>query len=212
MHTGRISHPSNTPHGRRPIAPSAVKPEGKMFIAYGPLEMPEPRALSTEEVAGTVRDFRRAAGAAVEAGADGVGIHEANGYPAQRFLSSNANRRDDRYGSSIPNRIRFAVEVASAIAEEIGAGRTGVRVSPGNPFNDVVEDDVPALYRALLDEELATLVAYLHLLHGGDEDLLRSVRRDWTGVLVLNRVGGDERGYTDYPTLRETVTAGAHAA
>lgn len=212
MHTGRISHPSNTPHGRRPIAPSAVKPEGKMLTAYGPLEMPEPRALSTEEVAGTVRDFRRAAGAAVEAGADGVGIHEANGYPAQRFLSSNANRRDDRYGGSIPNRIRFAVEVASAVAEEIGAGRTGVRVSPGNPFNDVVEDDVPALYRALLDEELATLVAYLHLLHGGDEDLLRSVRRDWTGVLVLNRVGGDERGYTDYPTLRETVTAGAHAA
>ena len=262
MHVGRISHPSNTPHGRQPVAPSAVKPEGKMFTASGPQDMPEPRSLSEQEVADTVQDFRHAAAAAIRAGADGVEIHGANGYLVQQFLSSNANRRTDRYGGSTANRIRFAVEVASAVADEIGPDRTGIRISPGNPFNDIVEDDVPELYGALL-EALAPLgLAYLHVLHGGNDDLLRSIRRDWPGVLVLNRggsdietrardvedgladvvtvgamvlanpdlvervktgaplnepdrstfYGGDERGYTDYPTLPTTITADERAA
>ena len=258
MHTGRISHPSNTPHGRQPVAPSAIKPEGQMFTTSGPQEMPEPRALSTGEVAETVRDFRRAAAAAIRAGADGVEIHGANGYLLQQFLSSNANRRTDRYGGSIENRIRLAIEVASAVADEIGAGRTGIRISPGNPFNDIVEDDVPELYGRLLDALAPLDLAYLHLLHGGNEDLLRAIRRDWPGALVLNRggadiearardieedltdavavgamvlanpdlvdrvkigaplnepdkstfYGGDEHGYTDYPTLPHTSDAG----
>ena len=262
MHVGRISHPSNTPHGRQSVAPSAVRPEGMMFTASGPREMPEPRELSTEEVADTVQDFRRAAAAAIAAGADGVEVHGANGYLVQQFLSSNANRRADRYGGSIPNRIRFAVEVASAVAGEIGAGRTGIRISPGNPFNDVVEDNVPGLYGALLEALSPLDLAYLHVLHGGDENLLRSIRRDWPGTLMLNRggadietragdigdgtadvvavgalalanpdlvervktgaplnepdpstfYGGDERGYTDYPTLPETITVDDRAA
>ena len=191
MHTGRISHPSNTPHGRRPVGPSAVRPEGEMFTASGLQEMPEPRALSEEEIADTVGDFRRAAAAAIAAGADGVEIHGANGYIVQQFLSSNANQRTDRYGGPIENRIRFAVEVASAVAEEIGPGRTGVRISPGNPFNDIVEDDVHELYMALVDALAPLDLAYLHVFHGGDEDLLRSVRRGWPGVLLLNRGGAD---------------------
>ncbi|MFM9797367.1 oxidoreductase, partial [Streptomyces turgidiscabies] len=86
-----------------------------------------PRELSTEEVAATVEDFRRAAAAAIAAGADGVEIHSANGYLVHQFLATNTNQRTDRYGGSIDNRIRFAVEVATAVAEEIGAGRTGLR-------------------------------------------------------------------------------------
>lgn len=211
MHTGRISHPSNTPHGRRPVAPSAVKPVGQMFTASGMQEMPEPRALSTEEVAETVQDFRRAAAAAIRAGADGVEIHGANGYLVQQFLSSNANRRTDRYGGSIENRIRFAVEVASAVADEIGAGRTGVRISPGNPFNDMVEDDVPELYRTLVYALAPLDLAYLHLLHGGDEDLLRAIRRNWPGALVLNRGGADieARARDIAEDLADVVAVGA---
>ena len=262
MHVGRISHPSNTPHGRQPVAPSAVKPDGEMFTVSGPQEMPEPRALSEQEIADTVQDFRHAAAAAIAAGADGVEIHGANGYLVQQFLSSNANRRTDRYGGSISNRIRFAVEVASAVAEEIGPGRTSIRISPGGTFNDIVEDDVPELYGALVAALAPLGLAYLHVLHGGDEDLLRSIRRDWPGALVLNRpgaslderardvrdgladvvtvgqmvlanpdlvarvktsaplnepdqstfYGGDERGYTDYPTLPRTSTAGVRVA
>jgi N-ethylmaleimide reductase len=191
MHTGRIAHPGNTPHGRQPVAPSAVRPAGVMFTASGPQEMPEPRALSTDEVAATVEDFRRAAAYAVEAGADGVEIHGANGYLVHQFLSGNANRRTDRYGGSVAHRIRFAVEVAAAVADEIGAGRTGIRLSPGNPYNDIREDDVhdtyPALVRALAPLDLA----YLHLIHAGDEQLLGTLRSLWPGTLVLNRPGAD---------------------
>lgn len=211
MHTGRISHPSNTPHGRRPVAPSALKPDGVMFTASGPQEMPEPRALSEGEIAETVRDFGRAAAAAIRAGADGVEIHGADGYLVHQFLSTNANRRTDQYGGSIGNRIRFAVEVASAVADEIGADRTGIRISPGNPFNDIVEEDVPELYGALL-EALAPLdLAYLHVAHGGNEDLLRSIRHDWPGALVLNRGGAslDERARDIEAGLADVATVGA---
>ena len=141
MHAGRMSHPDNTPHRRQPVAPSPVQPAGTMFTPSGPQEMPVPRELSTEEVAATVEDFRRAAAAAIAAGADGVEIHGANGYLVHQFLATNANQRTDRYGGSVDNRIRFAVEVATAVADEIGAGRTGIRISPGNPFNDIAESD-----------------------------------------------------------------------
>ncbi|MGN9846070.1 oxidoreductase [Nonomuraea sp. H19] len=111
MHVGRISRPDN--RGRQPVAPSAIRPEGVMFTASGPQEMPTPRALSTQEVAATVDDFRRAAAAAVAAGADGVEIHAANGYLVHQFLSDKTNQRTDRYGGTIDNRIHFAVEVAA---------------------------------------------------------------------------------------------------
>ena len=80
MHVGRISHPSNTPHGRQPVAPSVVRPNTKMFTATGMQEIPEPRALSLDEIGATVLDYRRAAACAIAAGADGVEIHGANGY------------------------------------------------------------------------------------------------------------------------------------
>ncbi|MDQ6751260.1 MAG: alkene reductase [Actinomycetota bacterium] len=252
MHVGRISHPSNTPHARQPVAPSAVTPAGQMFTAAGMQDMPEPRALSTEEITISVQDFRRAAAAAISAGADGVEIHAANGYLVHQFLSTNANQRGDRYGGSIENRIRFVVDVTSAVADEIGPGRTGIQISPGNSFNDIVEDDVAELYGALVPALAPLGLAYLNVAHQGDEDLLRAIRRDWPGVLILNRggadiqtrvedletgvadvvsvgrmalanpdlvervksgaplndpdpdtfYGGDERGYTDYPTLQ----------
>jgi N-ethylmaleimide reductase len=255
MHVGRVSHMANTPHGRQPVAPSAVRPAGMMFTASGPQEMPEPRALSNGEVAETVQDYRRAAAAAIAAGADGVEIHGANGYLVHQFLASNANQRTDRYGGSIENRIRFAVEVASAVADEIGAGRTGIRLSPGNPFNDIVEHDAAEIYGALVPALGRLDLAYLHLTHGADEDLPWAIRRDWPSALLLNRpgadiraraqdvrggladvitvssmtlanpdlverikvgaplntpdpstfYGGDERGYTDYPTLEPAI-------
>ncbi|MER7177178.1 alkene reductase [Streptomyces mesophilus] len=191
MHVGRISHPDNTPHGRQPVAPSAIRPAGQMFTASGPQEMPEPRALSTQEVAATVEDFRRAAAAAVAAGADGVEIHGANGYLVHQFLSDHTNRRTDGYGGSLANRIRFAVEVAAAVADEIGPERTGFRISPGNTYNDMAESDTAELYTALLEALRPLDLAYLHVLHLGDEARLDAVRAQWTGTLILNRAGAD---------------------
>ncbi|MEU4653336.1 alkene reductase [Streptomyces sp. NPDC023723] len=191
MHVGRIAHPANTPHGRQPVAPSPVRPAGVMFTASGPREMPRPRELSAAEIATTVGDFRRAAANAVAAGADGVEIHGANGYLLHQFLSGNANTRTDRYGGPVGNRIRFAVEVATAVAAEIGAGRTGIRLSPGNPYNDIREDDPHELYPALVRALAPLDLAYLHLIHSGDEPLLDALRALWPGALVLNRAGAD---------------------
>ncbi|MGP3915906.1 alkene reductase [Nonomuraea sp. 10N515B] len=202
MHVGRISHPDNTPHGRRPVAPSAIRPEGVMFTASGPQEMPTPRALSTQEVAATVDDFRRAAAAAVAAGADGVEIHGANGYLVHQFLSDNTNQRSDRYGGSLDNRIRFAVEVAAAVSNEIGAERTGLRISPGNPYNDIAESDTAELYPALLDALRPLGLAYLHVMHVGEEALLETLRAQWPATLILNRGG------TDLPTRAKDIDNG----
>lgn len=191
MHVGRVAHPDNSPHGRQPVAPSAIAPAGQMFTATGLQDMPVPRALTTEEIPGIVEEFRQAAAAAIAAGFDGVEIHGANGYLIQQFLSSNANQRTDQYGGSVENRIRLAVEVATAVANEIGPERTGIRVSPGNPYNDIVEDDVPDLYAALLAALVPLDLAYLHLLHFGDDDLLRSIRGTWPTALILNRAGAE---------------------
>lgn len=191
MHVGRIAHPTNTPHGRPPVAPSPAAAEGEMFTTTGAQPMSVPRALSTDEVAGVVQDFRLAAADAVAAGADGVEIHAANGYLVHQFLSSNANQRSDAYGGSVANRIRFAVEVASAVADEIGPGRTGIRISPGNTFNDIVEGDTAELYEALVSALAPLGLAYLHILQLGEENVLDSLRAAWPGVLMLNRPGAD---------------------
>ncbi|MET9527236.1 alkene reductase [Streptomyces coeruleorubidus] len=191
MHAGRMSHPDNTPHHRQPVAPSPVQPTGEMFTLSGAQDLPVPRELSTEEVAATVDDFRRAAAAAVAAGADGVEIHGANGYLVHQFLATNTNQRTDRYGGSLDNRIRFAVEVATAVADEIGPGRTGFRISPGNPFNDIAESDTHELYPALVRALAPLGLAYLHIGHGGDDELLHTLRQLWPNTLVLNRAGTD---------------------
>lgn len=189
MHAGRMSHPDNTPHGRPAVAPSAIEPDAQIYTPTGLKQVPQPRALSLEEIQATVADFRQAAARAIEAGADGVEIHAANGYLIQQFLSSNANSRKDIYGGSIANRMRFALEVATAIADEIGADRTGIRLSPGSRLGGIDEgQDYGELYRALVAELAELNLAYLHIAHNGDEPLLQAIRTLWTGALLVNRV------------------------
>jgi 2,4-dienoyl-CoA reductase-like NADH-dependent reductase (Old Yellow Enzyme family) len=190
MHAGRMSHPDNTPHHRQPVAPSAIASGTQMFTATGMQDMPTPRALTTEEVRLTVDGFRRAARAAIEAGADGVEIHGANAYLVQQFLAPNANERTDEYGGSIANRTRFAIEVSTAIAEEIGADRTAIRLSPGTTIGGIDEGaEGPALYRYLAAELDKLGLAYVHLLHGGDEPLVSDLRALWRHALIINRPG-----------------------
>ena len=212
MHVGRVAHPQNTPHGRQPVAPSPVTPANPMFTSDGMRPVPEPRALSTDEVRGVVDEFRAAARAAVAAGADGVEIHAANGYLLHQFHSSNANQRTDHYGGSVPNRTRLTVEVATAVADEIGPGRTGIRISPGNPFNDIAERDVAELYPALVSTLAPLGLAYLHVA-GNDNQLLRELRGLWPGALLLNRGGTelDTRARDIDDGLADVVTAGSAA-
>ncbi|VWD01558.1 12-oxophytodienoate reductase [Burkholderia lata] len=190
MHVGRMSHPDNTPHHRQAVAPSAIAPNAPMFTMKGMLDIPAPRALTLDEVRETVNDFRIAARRAIEAGADGVEIHAANGYLIQQFFAPNANTRTDAYGGSIENRARFAIEVATAIADEIGADRTAIRVSPGNTLGGLDEGEHgPDLYRHLATELDRLGLAYLHVMHQGNEALLADLRARWNGTLILNRPG-----------------------
>ncbi|MHC6082200.1 alkene reductase [Ralstonia solanacearum] len=198
MHAGRMSHPDNTPHHRPGVAPSAIAPGTPMFTAKGMQDIPVPRALSTEEVRQTVQDFRYAARRAIEAGADGVEIHGANAYLIQQFFAPSANTRTDAYGGSIENRARFAIEVATAIAEDIGADRTAIRLSPGTTMWGIDEGtEGPALYRYLVAELGKLGLAYLHVAHQGDEPLLADIRKLWTGTLILNRPGRQRDGIGD---------------
>jgi 2,4-dienoyl-CoA reductase-like NADH-dependent reductase (Old Yellow Enzyme family) len=190
MHAGRMSHPDNTPHHRQPVAPSAIAPGAQMFTATGMKDIPAPRALTDDEVRQTVVDLRRSARAAIEAGADGVEIHGANSYLIHQFIAPSANTRSDEYGGSIANRARFAVDVATAIADEIGAGKTAIRLSPGFTMNGIDEGpEGPDLYRYLVAELDKLGLAYLHILHTGDERLVADMRKLWKQSLVLNRPG-----------------------
>ncbi|KAF2782210.1 MULTISPECIES: alkene reductase [unclassified Streptomyces] len=186
MHGGRVSHPDTT--GMRPVGPSAVPAVGEVFTPTGPQPVPTPRALESAEVPEQAESYAGAARRAVDAGFDGVELHGANGYLISQFLSSNANLRTDRYGGSVANRIRFAVEAVSATVDAVGADRTGIRLSPAGTFWGVEETGVLDLYTELLTELSRLRIAYVHLEATADEEVLVALRRAWPGALVMNPV------------------------
>ncbi|ATL26799.1 alkene reductase [Streptomyces formicae] len=187
MHAGRIGHPVLLPEGLVNVAPSPVAAEGQVFTAEGPKEFITPRELTGAEVRATIGDFVTAARNAIDAGFDGVELHGANGYLIHQFLAPGSNRRTDEWGGSPENRVRFAVEVAKAVTAEIGAERTGFRVSPGNPFNDISEPDPEPVYIALAKELAALDLAYLHVMEVGEiRDLSNRLRKEFGGTFVLS--------------------------
>ncbi len=113
-----------------------------------------PEALTGGEIPSIIEGFVTAARNAVEAGLDGVEIHAANGYLVHQFLGKASNQRTDEYGGSPANRARLAIEILTAVAEAIGAERTGLRISPEHNIQGVVEDDqedLAATYTALAE-------------------------------------------------------------
>jgi len=200
MHAGRISHPDNTPHHRQPVAPSAIAPEQDMFTASGPQPIPTPRELSVAEIQSTIAEFRHAAASAIAAGADGVEIHGANGYLLHQFLSPNANHRTDTYGGTVENRSRFVIKVAQAVADEIGADRVGIRLSPAMPLGGIDEGDTETVrlqYRHLVGELAKLQLAFLHVHHVGDDELLRSLRDAWPTAVLVVRYGRSREQIAD---------------
>ena len=142
-HVGRVSPTDLQPDNAHPVAPSAIraptKPEPIKDGVPTFTDTSEPRALKAEEIPGIVQDYRHAARHAIASGFDGGEIQAANGYLIDQFLKTGANQRTDDYGGSIENRARLLLEVTRAIVEEIGGGRTGIRLSPGTPANDIVD-------------------------------------------------------------------------
>jgi N-ethylmaleimide reductase len=126
-----------------------------------------PRALRSDEIPGIVESYRVAARRALEAGFDGVEVHGANGYLIEQFLRDSANDRSDAYGGSIENRTRLLREVVQAVTSEIGGGRTGLRLSPVTPANDIGQDSDPqALFNAAVEQLAPFQLAYLHVVEG----------------------------------------------
>jgi N-ethylmaleimide reductase len=164
-HCGRTTQHLNRQPGTDAVAPSAVRQGGAMYTDQQGMQPHDaPRELSVGEIAKIVSDFAETAGRAIEAGFDGVEIHSANGYLLQQFLSTNVNLRTDRYGGSIPNRMRMPLEIVEAVTARIGADRTGIRISPGHQFNELQESDVFDLYRAYIPALDRLKLAYLHVM------------------------------------------------
>ncbi|MDQ1011542.1 N-ethylmaleimide reductase [Streptomyces sp. V4I23] len=195
MHAGRIGHPVLLPDGLVPVGASAVAAQGQVYTHEGPKDFVTPKELSTEEVRATIADFAAAARGAVEAGFDGVELHGANGYLIHQFLAPNTNLRTDEWGGSDENRIRFAVEAVKAVADEIGAERTAIRLSPSNPYNDIEEPEPEAVYTALVQRLEPLGLAYLHLIEATPDqrEFVQTLRKVFGGTVVLNAA-------TDGPT------------
>ncbi|USX25919.1 alkene reductase [Oxalobacteraceae bacterium OTU3CINTB1] len=159
-HMGRVVHPSFL-GGQAPVSASASTAPGLAHTYDGKVPYTEARALRTDEITDIVRAFRVAARHARTAGFDGIQLHAANGYLLDQFLRDGANRRNDAYGGGIDNRIRLLREVTEAVALEIGADRTAVRLSPNGEIQGVDDSDPAALFcaaaKALSDLGIAFL-------------------------------------------------------
>ena len=192
-HVGRISHTSLQPGGKAPVAPSAIRAEAQVFTAEGFTDVSAPRALEPDEIPVLVDSYRQAARHAIEAGFDGVEVHAANGYLIDQFLRDKSNQRTDAYGGSIENRTRLLFEVCEAVAKEIGAGRTGVRLSPLTSFGDIADSDPQVLFNRAV-ERLATLdLAFIHVIEGetgGDRSPqpfdYAAMRKPFKGTWIVN--------------------------
>lgn len=177
-HVGRMSDPSLQPNGITPVAPSAIAPvKQRTYLETGKFtEVGMPRALKLDEIAQIIEDYRKAAQNAMAAGFDGIEIHGANGYLIQQFLSDRANQRDDQYGGPVANRLRFAIEVTEAVAKEVGAERTAIRLSPVTTSGDALDSDPTAVYFPLVRELNKLHLSYIHVVEG-----ITGVSRDLQG-------------------------------
>ena len=203
-HVGRVSHTSLQPNQAAPIAPSAIKAEAvKVFIETAPSEgaladPSDPRALSTIEVEALVQMYKQAAINAKEAGFDGVELHCANGYLVNQFISEHTNKRTDKYGGNLENRLRFLKEITQAVAEVVGADKVGVRFAPLFVSTDeervylgLVESDPHATYIQAIKTVNDIGIAYLSLAEADwdnapdlPETFYKAVRETFNGVVM----------------------------
>ena len=194
MHTGRVTHVANLPAGAEVVGPSAEICPGEMYTdAQGMQPHSPPRAMTDKDITQAVGEYVQSARFAIEAGFDGIELHAANGYLIEQFLSPHVNQRTDVYGASIEGRNRFALEVARATTEAIGADRVGIRLSPDGVFNGTgAFPDVEQQYLVLVRELSALKLMYLHVLdHSAmgtppvPAELKQKLRDSFSGPFIL---------------------------
>lgn len=189
-HGGRACHPALN-GGKQPVAPSAIAIDDEVHTPEGKLPHIEPRALRDDELPGIVAGFKQAAINAKAAGFDGVEIHGANGYLLDQFLRDGSNKRDGAYGGSLENRARLLLEVIASVCEVWDSKHVGLRLSPLNSYNSMIDSDPVGLTSWLAQRLNDFNLAYLHIMRGDfaqlqQADVLTPVRAHYKGVLVGN--------------------------
>ena len=192
-HMGRLVHPDLG--GGQPIAPSALTAPHRALTYDGRKDYVAPRAMTADDIARVTADYARAAANAIRAGFDGVQVHGANGYLVDQFLRDGANQRDDDYGGSIANRLRFMREVVAAVAAEVGIDRTSIRLSPIGEVQGANDSDNAALFTAAAAALEDLGVPWIELREPGPQSTFRAadepavspaMRTVYSGKIVLN--------------------------
>ncbi|MFK7898641.1 MAG: alkene reductase [Myxococcota bacterium] len=189
MHCGRVTHADNKDPKSETVAPSALTAKGEMYTdTKGMQAFSAPRALTEEEVPGVIAEYGRATELAYDAGFDGVEAHCTSGYLPAQFLSTGTNHREDNYGGSLENRVRFPVEAIRAMTAVDGADRVGFRICPGNPFNDLSDENPEETFRAFLGAIRDLGLAYGHVirLHKVELNNIELARDAFGGPLIVN--------------------------
>ena len=189
MHGGRIGSRWIKAEGVETVAPSALQAAGEIVTDAAGLQPHDvPRALTTEEVRAAVQEHAKAAERAREAGFDGVELHGTSGYLPMSFLSSGTNLRTDEYGGNAAHRARFAFECLREMAAAIGPGRVGLRLRPGNTYNDISDEDSAATHAELMRQAAPLNLAYLHVMRapGPEIDAFALAREHFGDRLILN--------------------------
>jgi 2,4-dienoyl-CoA reductase-like NADH-dependent reductase (Old Yellow Enzyme family) len=185
-HVGRVSDPVYF-DGELPVAPSAIRPAGRVRQVRPHREYVTPRPLKTDEIPGIVEDFRRGAENARRAGFDGVEIHAANGYLIDQFLQDSTNQRTDRYGGSVENRARFLMEITDAVTSVWGPGRVGVHLRPRGEEHDMGDSDAQALFGYVAEQLGSRNVAFLFIreIEAANSQLAR-MKELFGGAVIAN--------------------------
>ena len=211
MHCGRVAHPDNLPEGGRVLAPSAVEMTDTQMYVDGKGQQPIPLAtpMTIDDITFAVKEYATSAKLAIDAGFDGVELHAANGYLLEQFINPKTNLRDDQFGGSVENRLRFVRDVAEATVAAIGADRVGMRVSPYGYFNETGPfDSVDETYVRLAEMLNEIGLVYLHIVdHEAmgappvPEAIKAKLRETFRNTFILS--GG-------YDALRADVDLGAN--
>ncbi|MCU7939790.1 MAG: alkene reductase [gamma proteobacterium symbiont of Bathyaustriella thionipta] len=189
-HGGRATHPALN-DGVQPVAPSPIAIDGQIHTPQGKLEYVAPRELTDAEIPAVIDGFKVAAENAMLAGFDGVEVHAANGYLLDQFLRDGSNKRNGKYGGSINNRARLLLEVLGSVCKICGSDKVGLRLSPLNGFNSMLDSDPVGLSIWLAEKLNSYNLAYLHLMRADflqqqSGDILTPVRKHYHGVLIAN--------------------------
>ncbi|KAG1549829.1 hypothetical protein G6F51_002822 [Rhizopus arrhizus] len=191
-HIGRANLSKLNPNNEQVVSASAIAIPGKNIMG-GDNEIPRP--LEVHEIKEIVQQYKRAALNAIEAGFDGVEIHNANGYLLDQFVNTSSNQRTDEYGGSVENRARFSLEVVDAVVDAIGPERTAIRFSPGGSFQGMGDEDPVKTWSYLTSslQEKHSQLAYVHFIEprsnfftddANTADSLDPFRKLWKGPFI----------------------------